>query len=176
MSHEKEKETIEKLIARKIDGLIVFLEDHYRTNYSHIVELKERKIPFVLIDRYVPEIDTDYVVINNTDGMMKVCSYLKYNRLCDRIIYIQPDEVLRTVSSSIEKTEGYKKAIQILYGSEEQELIMSYEELSDNFLKYCSMYKNLGICFNHDLMVIEFQKKLQDNNIELPEKLPYIWI
>ena len=43
MSHEKEKETINRLIASRVNGIIIFLEDNYMSDYSHILELKERK-------------------------------------------------------------------------------------------------------------------------------------
>ncbi|MHB1685862.1 MAG: GntR family transcriptional regulator [Ignavibacteriaceae bacterium] len=167
MSHEKEKETIEKLISRHVDGIIIFLEDSYRKNYSHIIELKERNFPFVLIDRYIPELETDYVVVNNTDAMFRICSYLKYNKNCDKIIFVPQYSGPTDVSSSEEKIIAFKNAIKTLYGDdygtviEFDDLILDIEEMSKT-------YKNLGISLNHDTMITELYKHLQGQNKELP--------
>jgi len=168
MSHEKEKETVYKLISKKIDGMIIYLEDNYITDYSHIIELKEKKIPFVLIDRFITSLDTDYVVINNKDGIFKVCSYLKYNRSCNKIILVPPNEASEKVSSSIEKIEGYKEAVRVLYGNEFGQIIMHLDELVNNIVKICSEYDNVGVCLNHDALYMELMKMLKEKNINLP--------
>lgn len=169
MSHEKEKETVFKLISKKIDGLIIFLENNYINDYSHIVELKEKKIPFVLVDRYIPELDTDYVVINNADGIFKICSYLKYNRSCNRIILIPPGSSANKVSSTNEKITGYKNAMRVLYGDESYEMMMNLEELVEKLPDLCSEYKNLGVCLNHDEMYPELVSLLSKRNHSIPE-------
>lgn len=168
MSHEKEKETIQRLISNRVNGIIIFLEDNYMSDYSHILELKERAYPFVLVDRYIPGVETDYVVINNKDAMLKVCSYLKYNRRCDSILFVPPSDNSVVISSTSEKIEGYKNAMQMLFGSKEGGII-SFEDLLTNLNDISSSYNNLGICMNHDAMIVEFHKKYLEQNAKLPE-------
>ncbi|MCL5028184.1 MAG: GntR family transcriptional regulator [Bacteroidetes bacterium] len=167
MSHEKEKETIDKLISRHIDGMIIFLEDNYRNDYSHIVELKERNFPFVLIDRYIPELETDYVVINNKDAMLRICSYLKYSRSCDKIFFIPEYESSMNISSSEEKIISFENAIKMLYGNDSG-TIMQLDDLVDNIENLSKSYNNIGISMNHDAMVTELLKCLHEKKIEMP--------
>jgi len=167
MSHEKEKETIEKLISKHIDGIIIFLEDNYRKDYSHIVELKERNFPFVLIDRFIPELETDYVVVNNADTMVRICSYLKYNQKCDKIVFIPEYQGSNSISSSIEKVDGFQHAMKMLYGNEEG-TILRLEDLAEQLESLSASVKNLGISMNHDTMITEFFQLLAEKNKTLP--------
>jgi DNA-binding LacI/PurR family transcriptional regulator len=167
MSHEKEKETIEKLISKTIDGIIIFLEDNYRKDYSHIAELKARNFPFVLIDRYIPELETDYVVVNNADTMIRICSYLKYNQKCDKIVFVPEFQNPNTISSSIEKIEGFRNAIKTLYGNDDG-TILKLDELVANLDSLSATYKNVGISLNHDTMITEFFQMLMEENKTLP--------
>lgn len=167
MSHEEEKKTIERFSSKNVDGMIIFLEDNYTNDYSHLVALKNRKVPFVLIDRFVPELETDYVVINNRDAMLRVCRFLKEKKKCDKIIFIPPNDGSIAASPSVEKLIGYKNAIHVLYGSDQCKVMM-IEELLSNITDLSKKNKNLGICFNHDSMVLDLYKMLSDANIELP--------
>ena len=160
MSHEKEKLTIERFIEQKVSGLVLFLEDNYRNDYSHIVALKEKKIPFILVDRFIPELDTDYVVVNNMDTMIRICSYLKYKESCEQIIYITHED---TATSEDEKINGFKNAMRTLYSNNPgkvykiEEFIQSYEEINaDN--------ERIGLCFFDNLFVEDLINKLRQSN------------
>ncbi|HEX2982797.1 MAG TPA: substrate-binding domain-containing protein [Ignavibacteriales bacterium] len=167
MNHEKEMETIEMLISKDIDGMIIFLEDNYRENYSHIAELKKNNYPFVLIDRYIPEIETDYVIINNISTMFRICSYLKYENNCNKIIYIQDTDSPNNISSSAEKLEGFKQAVKILY-DEDEPVITTLEEFTENIDSYSENNKSLGVCCNHDAIVADVLSRLRINEKEVP--------
>ena len=167
MSHEKEKETIAKLLAKQVDGMIIFLEDHYKEDYSHITALKQSKYPFVLIDRYIPGLETDYVVINNHDAMARVCSYLKYNRSCDEIIFVPSNDSSIAASSSDEKQLGFRSAIKMLYGKERATVLM-LEELVNKLNVLCKTYNNVGVCLNHDTMLRDFQQELETAKMTIP--------
>jgi len=159
MSHEKEKETVDKLLSKHVDGMIIFLEDHYKEDYSHIVRLKEMNYPFVLIDRHIPQLQTDYVVINNVETMIRVCSYLRYNRSCDEIVFVPSNDSSIAASSSDEKLLGFKRAIHMLYGRSE-ETIIAVEDLVETIDTLCKRYRNLGVCLNHDTMIPDLHRKL----------------
>ena len=59
---EKSDSFIQLLINRQVDGFIIAPAEGTQ---KHIQSLKDQHIPFVLIDRYFPEIRTNYVVLNN---------------------------------------------------------------------------------------------------------------
>ncbi len=163
MSHEKEIATIKRLNNQNVDGLVLFLEDTYREDYSHIAELRERKIPFVLVDRFIPELDTDYVVVNNIDSMFRICSYLKYKESCDSIIFITHDD---TATSHDEKVNGFKNATRMLYANEVGK-ILPIDKFIEQFEEINEESKNIGLCFYDDLKVEELKKMLTEKGKEL---------
>jgi LacI family transcriptional regulator len=66
-------EAIDTFLNMKMDGLIIVptqgIEDKIR-------QLKIHKVPFVLVDRYFPKIDTNYVIINNWQSSYDAVDYL----------------------------------------------------------------------------------------------------
>jgi len=167
MSHEKERDTIAKLLANHTDGLIIFLEDRYKEDYSHIVALRESNYPFVLIDRYIPELETDYVVINNSDAMVRVCSYLTYNRKCDEIVFVPSTSSSIAASSSEEKLAGFRRAINMCFGRKDAAVI-PLDEFVQEIGTLCASRKHLGVCLNHDTMIPEMHKKLSEAGKLIP--------
>ena len=165
MSHEKEKETIERLIENNVEGMVIFLEDSYRLDYSHIAKLKERNFPFVLVDRFIPELDTDYVVVNNRDAMIRVCSYLKYTDRCDSIIFISHED---TATSHYEKIEGFRNAMKILYNNDNPE-ICNIEEFIENYDTLNKQDKMVGLFFYDDLEIAILRKRLEEKGVSLSE-------
>ncbi|MBI9071114.1 MAG: LacI family DNA-binding transcriptional regulator [Melioribacteraceae bacterium] len=170
MSHQKEKETIEMLISKSIDGIILFMEDGYLYDYSHIKELKSKNFPFVLVDRFIPELETDFVVVNNHSAMIRIYSYLKYNKGCNKIYFVKSDESPDNISSTQDKFEGIKDANKLLFG-EDINRIISLEELVSNLEKISASDEKVGISFNHDAMITKFLQNLEEQNLVLPENL-----
>lgn len=166
-NHQQECDNLQHLINSKIDGLIIFLEDNYSNDYSHIVELSSKKIPFVLIDRYIPELPTNYVVINNRDALFRICSYLKYNKQCENIFYIPYENNKLTISSSEEKIAGFRDAMKVLYANENPTVI-NLEDLITKINKISKQYKNFGLSFNHDGLALDFIALLQKKKLKLP--------
>lgn len=59
---EKSWDLMHVLINRQVDGFVIVSCEN---SESQIHYLKERNIPFVLLDRHYPEIETDFVATNN---------------------------------------------------------------------------------------------------------------
>ncbi|MFH0797520.1 MAG: GntR family transcriptional regulator [Candidatus Omnitrophota bacterium] len=74
-SIEKEVANIELLKKSNIPGAIIF-PCWGRFNALQILELKKRGYPFVLIDRYFRDIQTDMVVVDNYRGAYQAVKYL----------------------------------------------------------------------------------------------------
>lgn len=167
MSHQLESENISQMVERGIDGLIIYLEDYYRKNYDHIEQLKKSNYPFVLIDRYIPELDTDYVIVNNKDALYRICSYLKYKKNCGKIFFIPDHKSSIEITATEEKITGYAEAVSILYGKGESSII-GIEELINNINAFSSGYSNFGAVFNHDGLVLDFIRSLKSRNLNIP--------
>jgi GntR family transcriptional regulator of arabinose operon len=167
MNHQLESENISQMVNREIDGLIIFLEDYYRKNYDHVANLKKNNYPFVLIDRYIPELDTDYVIVNNKDALYRLCSYLKYKKNCEKIFFVPDHSTSKEITATEEKIAGYTEAMNILYG-EGEAAVVEIEYLINNIFQFSSAYSNFGVSFNHDGLALEFIKALKDRNMDLP--------
>ncbi len=59
---EKSWDLLNVLLNRQVDGFIIVSAENSQNN---IIFLKEKKIPFVLLDRHFPQIHTDFVTTNN---------------------------------------------------------------------------------------------------------------
>ena len=64
-SRERESELIQTMLSRGVDGLIIASS---QMNQEDISSLKKNQFPFVLIDRYYPELETNYVGEDNEGG------------------------------------------------------------------------------------------------------------
>jgi len=70
---EKEHRLIQMLKDRQVDGLII---SPSKIDSKQILQLKKENYPFVLIDRYFPRIDTNYVTVDNEKGSEELIGHL----------------------------------------------------------------------------------------------------
>ena len=102
---DREEELIRVLRERQVDGLIITTT---QMDQKEILQLKKEKFPFVLIDRQLPEVDTNYVVVDNYGGAFEVVEHL-INLGFKRIghLTISPAHL----STLKDRTRGYKDAL-----------------------------------------------------------------
>lgn len=101
---DREKESIEFLISRNCDALILHVE---AVDDNYLIELAKKKTPFVLINRYIKEIADRCIILDNTYG-----GYIATNSLIElghkEIAYIS-GPVWKT--DAMQRLEGHKKAL-----------------------------------------------------------------
>lgn len=73
---EKFKDLINVFLDRQVDGLIVVSTEK---SFQQIKLLHKRKYPFVLLDRYFPELETDYVSIDSFQASFSAATHLLEN-------------------------------------------------------------------------------------------------
>jgi LacI family transcriptional regulator, galactose operon repressor len=102
---EKESELIQMLVDRQVDGLIISTTQN---NNNDIKLLKKNNFPFVLIDRNIPKIETNYVGVENRLGAKEAVNHLIQlgNKKVGHLT-ISPSHL----SSLKERTAGYKEAL-----------------------------------------------------------------
>ncbi|MCQ6559470.1 GntR family transcriptional regulator [Paenibacillus mendelii] len=104
---EKEKEAIKTLKRLGVEGLLIFPVDEERYN-EEILSMKLGGFPFVLIDRYLPGIETNYIASDGRLGTSLAVDLLwNYGH---REIAICSDSPLQTVTVQ-ERIEGYMNAL-----------------------------------------------------------------
>ncbi len=101
----KESELIQSMLSRQVDGLIIASSQQ---NAKDILRLKRVNFPFVLIDRQYPDIETNYVGVDNAGGIdLAVGQMVKSGRRRIGFVSIKPGlEPIR------KRMEGYQIAMQ----------------------------------------------------------------
>lgn len=100
----RESNIIQMLKFKRIDGLIIAPTNYVR---GDIENLMKENFPFILIDRFFPELNTNYIIIDN-----KQCSYNLVKKLIRekrrKIAIITTASALYTMNL---RYEGYKDAL-----------------------------------------------------------------
>jgi LacI family transcriptional regulator len=101
---EKSSQQISMLQQSQVDGYII---SPPMNSEKQITALVQGSIPFVLIDRYFPEIDCNYIIVDNFDAAYRATNHLlSLGRKKIANITVNLDLV-----NMKERTEGYKKAL-----------------------------------------------------------------
>ncbi len=101
---EKSARQLEMLMKSHVDGFIISPPPG---SSAQIEALAKTKIPYVLVDRYFPEIESNYVVIDNFDAAYKATDYL-IKKGYRRIAFLTVNDELITMHN---RTEGYLGAL-----------------------------------------------------------------
>ncbi len=105
-SYEREIANSEHLSSRSVDGLIISLSAGTK-KVDHLIKLHEKGLPIVLFDRITDEIATHKVIANNFKGAYDGTTHLLQQGFRS-IAHITSS---RSLSITMERLEGYKKAL-----------------------------------------------------------------
>lgn len=100
----KEYELIYTLIAKRVDGLIVAPT---KTEVKGIKYLQKLRIPFVLVDRYYQNMETNYVIVDNFGSAYELVSSL-VSKGAKKIAILVTDAHLFVMK---QRVEGYNTAL-----------------------------------------------------------------
>ena len=103
-SEEKQEQYLQMLLRRRIDGILLVPA----SSESAPVELvQKQKIPIVLMDRHVPDVEVDTVRSDSEEGVYKITKHLLSLGHQQIAILTGP----KRVSTSIERVNGYRRAL-----------------------------------------------------------------
>ena len=100
---------VEIFLNRHVDGLMLAPGEHTEAQIRY---LQQQEIPFVLIDRYFPDIQTNYVILDNFQAAHTAVSHL-VNCGYKKIGMIGYQSSIYTLK---ERTRGYLSALESLTG------------------------------------------------------------
>jgi LacI family transcriptional regulator len=103
-NQQKGARLIDTLLNRQVDGLII---SPPADSQEQMRELQKQEVPFVLLDRYFPDIKTNYVALNNHAAASMATSHL-IEHGCDRIGMITYKTSLFHLQ---ERKRGYQAAL-----------------------------------------------------------------
>jgi len=145
--------SVNQLLLKKIDGLIIFLPDGFLLDETMKKMVKEN-FNFVLIDRYIPNIDISYVVSDNFKGAYKAVEHLI--NLGHRRIGIITRRLSMETTSARDRINGYKRALLdngLLF---DQVLVCNKVKTSTSELDFFNTNKRKS---QHDVdVIVEFLK------------------
>ena len=173
-SAEKSKLLIDVLLNRQVDAFIIAPSEHTE---KQIRNLQKRKVPVVLIDRYFPNIETDFIQTNNFQAAYQAVDHLIKNRR-EKIGMVAYDTSLLHMR---ERIEGYKEALKdngIRFKSEWLKKV-SYQQFTRDVE---SGIKSLiepklrvdGFFFATNTLAVESLKIINQSGFKVPDDLAIV--
>lgn len=171
---EKEKDYINMLRAKQVDGLIIFPTGG---NLDLYAEMEKQKFPLVFIDRIVEGLTADTLLLDNTHAME-----LAVNHLVERghsRIGIITTSLIRNVTPRVERISGFVNAMKKQGLDVDSEWIKGLE-LNDIQKGLANMLKlknpPTAIIAGNDLTTMEILHYTVKNNINIPDELALIGV
>jgi len=170
---EQEKVALEMLRQKRIDGLLVTPSQFTST---HLELIQEQRIPFVLLNRYIPGFDSDCVVNDNYQGAFDATSYL-CNLGHSRIVHITGSEA---ISSVRERLNGYREALEVFGIVYDPNLIvrtdLKLESSYKKILRILSKSTELptAIFAYSDFLAFGALKALREVNLRVPDDVSLV--
>lgn len=171
---EKEKEYIDLLIAKQVDGIIIFPVGNDYTVYNYLINYS---IPIVFVDRLVDGITTDSVLLDNHAASFLAVSTLAEKGHENIAFFTLPIDF--PVTPRIERIDGYKKAMAACQLKLREELVFSIsKDKIQDALQNCLHFNKppTAIIAGNDLVLLQILKYLKKNNVSVPEKMAVIGI
>jgi DNA-binding LacI/PurR family transcriptional regulator len=138
-----------------------------------VLKLKKLGIPIVLLDYYIPTEDVQTILVDNADGILRICKYL-VSLGHKRIGYISGENI---ETSTHERLYGFRVA-QNLYGLEvDEDLVIMNNKLNiDEGFKAMKLILDLDkkpsavVCYN-DLLAIGAIEAIKNRGLSVPEDI-----
>ena len=171
---DKSGDLINVLLNRQVDGLIITPTEG---SELQIEQLKAQKVPFVLIDRYFPEITASHIAVNNYEAAHHAVAHLiKKGR--KRIGMVAYKTSLHHIS---ERKRGYQEALRDHHITGGNSLLKTarYSHLKEDIKLAIDQLRNGrnradAIFFATNSLAIEGLKYINDLGIRIPEELAVI--
>lgn len=165
---------INKMKNSSVDGLIITATEGLK---EEIIKLKKENVPFVLLDRLVPEVETNYVIVDNYDGAYNLTKHLVENGYSS-IGFVS---IISGMSQMADREKGYRDALgdaRITF-SENKILRVAFGETDLNILNAIRNY----LLQNPDLDALFFAtnylgvfgiEALQLNKLKIPTDIAMV--
>lgn len=171
-SYEQEKEQINSLIEKNVDGILISLSDR-TVNYKHINAIAEKGVPVVLYDRISKLVKCSKVIINDQKAAYNATKYL-IDTGCRQIAHIRGPLKPRT---TIHRFMGYKSALDEHNIPYDPSLVFETKHLSyeDGYKVTKEILKKRGVIdgifASTDLLATGAMVKLQKKGVVIPDDI-----
>lgn len=171
---EKEKEYIEMLMAKQVDGIIIFPTSG---NIDLYKRMKKSGFPLVFMDRTMSELEIDTVLLDNDKAAELAVNYFVesgYSRIA-----IVTTSIIRNISPRIERIQGYKNAL----GIQQIPVNAAYVKTADSDGISAALDELFelvappeAILAGNDFVLMEVLKYIKNHNLSIPKDVAIIGI
>lgn len=169
-SYEREVENIDILISNNVEGILASVSRATK-DISHFINLTDMKMPLVLFDRIVKEINTDIVLVDDIDGSYNAVRHLL--QVGKRRIAICTGSLNLLISRN--RLEGYKNALSEKGILIDEEIIISAETPEDAEQKTLELLESGnppdGIFAISDLTMSGVMKAIYKSGKKIPDEI-----
>jgi len=175
--YKNEISSLDMFINRRIDGIILSVITGGEKDEKFITRIMKKKIPVVLIDRFIPDLNCSYVITDNFNASYKATNYLI--RLGHKnISVISPPQKIKIFQ---DRLKGYKKALkdngiefnENYIAEGEESVDGGYDTIKNILSKNINITAIFALC---DFMAFGFYKYCQEKNIKIPDDVSIIGI
>lgn len=167
-SKKKAIELLQIFQDRHVDGYIIALPEGLETEVETLTRINK---PVVLFDRYFPELNTDYVVINNEESTYNATRHLIENGY-DHVGFVTIDTIEQQM---LDRLKGYENAVA---GQNASILKINYSSPSNaipQIIKYLKEQKQLdAVIFSANYLCVDGLRSIQQLGIRIPEDLAVV--
>ncbi|MFY4775659.1 LacI family DNA-binding transcriptional regulator [Metabacillus sp. RGM 3146] len=165
---EKEKQYIEMLRAKQVDGLIIFPTGQ---NVSLYQKMEEEEYPVVFMDRLVEGIYIPSVVVNNAEATYEAASHL-IKEGHEKIVIMTPP---LTISPRVERVAGFKKAMAEHQLNAESVISAEISEIQKEMkMLFLKEDAPTAMIAGNDRVLMEMLAFFKREKIAIPEKVSLI--
>jgi len=162
---------------RRIDGIILSGIAGGKKDNIFINEIISRNIPVVLIDRYIPELNSSYVITNNQKAAYDATSYL-INLGHTKIGVISSPQKIKIFQ---DRLKGYKSALMNSNIKFNEDLIIEGEEsIKSGYITTKALFnrsnKFTALFSMCDFMAFGAYQYCRKNNVSIPDDISIISI
>ncbi len=191
---EREAEILGRLLHSEIDGAVLYYTGA-SSNIPLIQSLRAKRVPLVLLDRFVPELSdqVSWVTSENEQGAFDLTRHLielGHRRIA--LVVWTPDE--DNINTVVERRAGYNRALReagievapILSVCGMQSPNIGVEQFAERFFRFLEEERPTAVFFNNDATTFRLYPYLLKGGIKIPEdlsiagfdglRLPFDWM
>ncbi len=168
------RDLINKMKNSSVDGYIITATDGLK---DELTKLKKENVPFVLLDRLMPEIETNYVILDNYNGAYDLTKHLLDNGYT-KIGFIS---IVKGMSQMLDRKKGFIDALtqaKILFPLKTI-LEVPFEETDENIIATITKYlaknpKLEALFFATNYLGVMGIEALQRSNLKIPADIAMV--
>ncbi len=171
-SYEDEKNKINLLIKKNVDGILLSLSDK-TVNYKHINRLIDDGVPVVLYDKISKSVSCSKVIINDHQAGFNATQYL-IDTGCKKIAHIRGPLKPQT---TIDRFMGYKKALEVNNIPFDKDLVyvsdsLSFENGYNLAFQIIEDHNDVDAIFSYtDLIATGVLIRLKELEVKVPNQI-----